>query len=83
MRKAVASVGNPTSRYDVVKVEKNGTPVIVRIMVLHYDGNFEVYYQEEGYSFEFAYGVQDNCRITKVMSDAQINVFRWGLHYEL
>lgn len=71
------SVLKPETRFDVVRVEKDGEPVIVRIMLLKYDGNIEVYYQ-----FEFAYGVAGFEGWTNTMSMAMVNATAWGLHYE-
>lgn len=82
MRKSLKSVMEPETRFDVVRVEKNGEPVIVRVMVMKYDGHLEVYYQEDGYSFEFAYGVSLCQGWTKTMSMALVNAGVWGLHYE-
>lgn len=82
MSKSLKSVIQPEIRHDVVRVEKNGKPVIVRVMVMKYDGHMEVYYQEEGYSFEFAYGVSLCQGWTKTMSMALVNACVWGLHYD-
>ena len=81
MKKSLKSVRNPETRFDVVQVEKYGNPVTVRIMLLKYGDAIEVYYQEEGYSFEFAYGVGSFEGFTRTMRDAQVNVYMWGLHY--
>lgn len=82
MKKSLKSILKPETRFDVVRVEKNGEPVIVRIMLLKYDGNIEVYYQEDGYQFEFAYGVAGFEGWTNTMSMAMVNATAWGLHYE-
>ena len=82
MRKSLKSVAKPETRFDVVRVEKNGEPVIVRVMLLKYDSVIEVYYQEEGYPFEFSYGVASSEGWTKTMSMALVNAPVWGLHYE-
>lgn len=82
MAKSLRSVRMPETRFDVIRAEKNGEPVTVRIMLLKYDGNIEVYYQEEGYSFEFAYGVAGFEGWRSTMSMAQACAPIWGLHYE-
>lgn len=82
MRKSLKSVMKPETRFDVVCVEKNGEPVIVRVMLLKYDSIIEVYYQEDGYPFEFAYGVASCEGMTRTMSTALVNAVVWGLHYE-
>lgn len=82
MRKSLKSVAIPETRFDVVRVEKNGEPVTVRIMLLKYDGNIEVYYQEDGYPFEFAYGVAGFEGWAATMSMAHAYIPVWGLHYE-
>ena len=82
MKKYLSQLNTPIVRHEAVKVIKDGELVIVRIMLIKYDGNVEVYYQEDGYPFEFAYGVADSESITKILMDAQINVYRWGLHYD-
>ena len=82
MRKSLKSVQKPETRFDVIRVEKNGEPVTVRIMLMKYDGAIEVYYQEDGYPFEFAYGVAGFEGWTATMSMAQAYIPVWGLHYE-
>lgn len=82
MNKSLKSIPKPETRFDVVRVEKNGEPVIVRIMLLKYDGNIEVYYQEDGYQFEFSYGVSAFEGWTNTMRMALVNAAVWGLHYE-
>ena len=82
MSKSLQSVIQPEIRHDVVRVEKSGEPVTVRVMVMKYDGHMEVYYQEEGYPFEFAYGVSLCQGWTKTMPMALVNAAVWGLHYD-
>lgn len=82
MTKSLKSVMKPETRFDVVRVEKNGEPVVVRVMLLKYDTCIEVYYQEDGYPFEFAYGVAGFEGWTRTMGMALINATVWGLHYE-
>lgn len=82
MARVISNMEIPLVKHDVVKVVKNGQDCIVRIMLCKYDGIIEVYYQEEGYPYEFAYGVASFEGFTRTLRDAQINVYRWGLHYE-
>lgn len=72
----------PVVRHDAIKVEKHGKKVAVRIMLVKYDDFIEVYYQEESYPYEFAYGVASSEGLAKTLHLAQINVYNWGLHYE-
>jgi len=51
-------------------------------MLLKYDTCIEVYYQEDGYPFEFAYGVAGFEGWTRTMGTALVNAVVWGLHYE-
>ena len=82
MTRSLREIDTPIVRHDVVKVEKYGKKVFVRIMLMKYDNLSEVYYQEEGYPYEFAYGVADFEGFTETLRMAQVNVYNWGLHYE-
>ena len=82
MARSLKDVVTPIVRHDAIKVEKNGEQVVVRIMLMKYDDMIEVYYQEEGYPYEFAYGVASFEGFKETLSLAQINVYNWGLHYE-
>lgn len=82
MSRSIKGVESPVVRHDAIKVEKCGKKVLVRIMLVKYDAEIEVYYQEDGYPYEFAYGVAGFEGFTRTMQGAQINVYRWGLHYE-
>ena len=82
MAKSLRSVQKPETRFDVIRTEKYGKPVVVRIMLMKYDNCIEVYYQEEGYPFEYAYGVPGTAGWGATMGMAMANVIRWGLHYE-
>lgn len=82
MSKLLSKHQAPVIRHDVIMVVKNNEQLVVRIMLVKYEGMIEVYYQEEGYPYEFAYGVADFEGFTRTLRDAQINVYRWGLHYE-
>ena len=82
MTKSLKSYLPPVTRFDIIKVEKYGKKVPVRIMLMVYDDNVEVYYQEEGYPFEFGYGVPaTNRSIKRIMAEAMNNVVIFGLHY--
>ena len=82
MKKALSKIDAPVVRHDAIGVLKNNKIILVRIMLVKYDGIIEVYYQEEGYPYEFAYGVAEFEGFTETMRYAQINVYNWGLHYE-
>ena len=82
MNRSLKDVATPIIRHDAIKVEKYGEQVVVRIMLMKYDDLIEVYYQEEGYSYEFAYGVASFEGFKETLRMAQINVYNWGLHYE-
>lgn len=82
MAKNISKTEIPVVLHDVIKVVKNGDDCIVRIMLVMYDGIIEVYYQEEGYPFEFAYGVGSSEGFKETLRKAQTNVYNWGLHYE-
>ena len=82
MAQSISRTEIPVVRHDVIKVVKNGNDCIVRIMLMKYDDLIEVYYQEEGYPYEFAYGVASFEGFKETLRMAQINVYNWGLHYE-
>lgn len=82
MNRSLKDVATPIIRHDAIKVEKYGEKVVVRIMLMKYDDMIEVYYQEEGHPYEFAYGVASFEGFKETLRMAQLNVYNWGLHYE-
>ena len=82
MTRSLKDISIPIVRHDAIKVEKYGKKVFVRIMLIKYDDVIEVYYQEEGYPYEYAYGVAGLEGFKETLRMAQINVYNWGLHYE-
>jgi len=72
----------PVVRHGFTVVTVNGKKIPVRIMLIKYDGFIETYYQEEGYPYEFAYGVASFEGFKETLRMAQLNVYSWGLHYE-
>lgn len=73
----------PVTRHGFTVVMVNGKQVPIRIMLVKYDGYIETYYQEEGYPYEFAYGVASFEGFTESMKMAIRNAKDWGVHDEL
>lgn len=79
-KKTVSSVLAPIVTHDTIVIQKNGERVVIRIMLVKYDGNIEVYYQERGYPFEFAFGIPAQS-MKKALTLAHANAVVY-LHYE-
>ncbi len=72
----------PTVRHGATVVTAKGREILVRIMLVKYDGCIETYYQEEGYPFGFAYGCAGFEGFRECMKMAIHNAKDWGIHYE-
>ncbi len=48
---------HPVTRHYLTYIPEDGGLLPVRIMLVKYDGNIEVYYQMENFPFEFAFGI--------------------------
>ena len=76
------AMNNPKVRHGSTTVFINGRIINIRIMLVMYDGAIETYYQEEGYPYEFAYGVAEFEGFHDAMQMAIAHAEEWGLHYE-
>ena len=70
----------PIIRHGFTYVSVDGKPVPIRIMLVKYDEFIETYYQEDGYAFEFAYGIALSEGFKKAMKMAVRNAKEWGVH---
>lgn len=70
----------PVIRHGFTHVLVDGKAIPVRIMLVKYDDFIETYYQEDGYSFEFAYGIARFEGFKEVMKMAVRNAKEWGVH---
>lgn len=75
-------MNHPVVRHGTTNVIVDGTPVYVRIMLVKYDGDIEVYYQSENHPYEFAFGVAGFEGFKVVMDMAVRNAKDWGIHYD-
>lgn len=70
----------PIIRHGFTYVFVNGNQIPIRIMLVKYDGFIETYYQEDGYAFEFAYGICSFEGFKEAMKMAVHNAKEWGVH---
>lgn len=75
-------MANPVVRHGSVIVSAKGKNIPVRILLVKYNGAIEVYFQSEGYPYEFAYGLPDHVGFKDVMEMAIANAAVWGVHYD-
>lgn len=77
--KTISSLETPFVKHDAIIVLKRGERVILRIMLVRYEGIIETYYQEEGYPYEYAYGIPAT-GMTRALTIAHANAINY-LHY--
>ena len=79
-KKSISSVEPPFIKHDAIIILKNGERVLVRILLVKYEGCIEIYYQERGYPFEFAFGIPSKS-MKEALTLAHANAVVY-LHYE-